>query len=147
MSDDEHPELDFDPLDATKILLREQFPFLPMGKIVLEPRPFELSSRRQSRSPSVREWWSMVWTSRTTSCWSDERFLSDTQRYRIGANYLQVPINKPIGCPVFTGQRHGQMAYEQTLRRISHLAGPPLSVGTNPGRPGNRAAVPFVQAR
>jgi catalase len=35
---------------------------------------------------------------------------SDTQRYRVGANYLQLPINAPR-VPVATNQRDGQMTY------------------------------------
>ena len=35
---------------------------------------------------------------------------SDTQRYRVGTNYLQLPINQPK-VPVYTGQRDGQMAF------------------------------------
>lgn len=31
MSDDEHPELDFDPLDDTKLWPEEDFPYLPVG--------------------------------------------------------------------------------------------------------------------
>jgi hypothetical protein len=31
---------------------------------------------------------------------------SDTQRYRVGANYLQLPVNQPK-CPVATNQRDG----------------------------------------
>jgi catalase len=35
---------------------------------------------------------------------------SDTQRHRVGANYLQLPVNAPVA-PVSTNQRDGQMAY------------------------------------
>ena len=35
---------------------------------------------------------------------------SDTQRYRVGPNYLQLPINRPK-VPVATNQRDGQMTY------------------------------------
>jgi len=35
---------------------------------------------------------------------------SDTQRYRVGPNYLQLPVNQPE-VPVRTNQRDGQMAY------------------------------------
>lgn len=35
---------------------------------------------------------------------------SDTQRYRVGPNYLQLPINAPR-CPFATNQRGGQMSY------------------------------------
>jgi catalase len=38
---------------------------------------------------------------------------SDTQRYRVGPNYLQLPVNQAKGVthPVATNQRDGQMAY------------------------------------
>jgi catalase len=39
LSDGEHPELDFDPLDATKIWPPEQFPFRLVGKMVLNKNP------------------------------------------------------------------------------------------------------------
>src|SRR5690606_33957948 len=39
---------------------------------------------------------------------------SDTQRYRVGTNYLQLPINAPRK-PAATNQRDGQMAYRQDL--------------------------------
>src|SRR5690606_33843009 len=37
---------------------------------------------------------------------------SDTQRYRVGPNYLQLPINQPQeGAAARTNQRDGQMTY------------------------------------
>ena len=36
---------------------------------------------------------------------------SDTQRYRVGPNYLQLPINAPLA-PAATNQRDGQMVYQ-----------------------------------
>jgi catalase len=36
---------------------------------------------------------------------------SDTQRYRVGANYLQLPVNQAKNADVRTNQRDGQMAY------------------------------------
>src|SRR3712207_1315543 len=38
---------------------------------------------------------------------------SDTQRYRVGPNYLQLPVNQPKGVEggPRTNQRDGQMAY------------------------------------
>ncbi len=36
---------------------------------------------------------------------------SDTQRYRVGPNYLQLPVNAPENAEVRTNQRDGQMAY------------------------------------
>ena len=36
---------------------------------------------------------------------------SDTQRYRVGANYLQLPVNSPKTGHIATNQRDGQMTY------------------------------------
>ena len=36
---------------------------------------------------------------------------SDTQRYRVGPNYLQLPVNQAKNARVATNQRDGQMAY------------------------------------
>ena len=36
---------------------------------------------------------------------------SDTQRHRVGANYLQLPVNQAKNAQVRTNQRDGQMAY------------------------------------
>jgi catalase len=38
---------------------------------------------------------------------------SDTQRYRVGPNYLQLPVNQAKAAEVRTNQRDGQMAYYQ----------------------------------
>jgi catalase len=42
---------------------------------------------------------------------------SDTQRYRVGPNYLQLPVNQPKGVDarVHTNQRGGQMSYGRDL--------------------------------
>ncbi len=112
LSDDEHAELDFDPLDATKIWPKEQFPFQHIGKIVLNKNPENYFAETEQVAFGTG-----VLVDGLE--FSDDKLLvgrtfsySDTQRYRVGTNYLQLPINKPKGCPVFTGQRDGQMTYE-----------------------------------
>lgn len=112
MSDDEHAELDFDPLDATKIWPKDQFPFLPVGKIVLNKNPDNYFAETEQIAFGTGVLVDGL-------DFSDDKLLvgrtfsySDTQRYRVGANYLQLPINRPKGCPVFSNQRDGQMTYE-----------------------------------
>ena len=112
MSDDEHAELDFDPLDATKIWPKEQFPFLPVGKIVLNKNPDNYFAETEQIAFGTGVLVDGL-------DFSDDKLLvgrtfsySDTQRYRVGTNYLQLPINRPKGCPVFSNQRDGQMAFE-----------------------------------
>jgi catalase len=113
MSDDEHPELDFDPLDDTKIWPTDKFPFLPVGKMTLNRNPenYFLEVEQAAFGTGV-----LV----DGLDFSDDKMLqgrtfsySDTQRYRVGANYLQLPINA-AQTHVATNQRDGQMAYHQT---------------------------------
>jgi catalase len=110
MSDNEHPELDFDPLDDTKRWPEDKFPLLPVGRMVLDRNPsnFFAESEQSAFGTGV-----LV----DGIDFSDDKMLqgrtlsySDTQRYRVGPNYLQLPVNAPKR-ETRTNQRDGQMAY------------------------------------
>lgn len=110
MSDDEHPELDFDPLDDTKLWPKEQFPWLPVGKMTLNRNPVDYFNEVE-----LSAFGTGVLVDGLD--FSDDKMLqgrtlsySDTQRYRVGANYLQLPINAPK-TRVATNQRGGQMSF------------------------------------
>lgn len=110
MSDDEHAELDFDPLDDTKIWPIDKFPFLPVGKMTLNRNPENYFAEVEQAAFGTG-----VLVDGLE--FSDDKMLqgrtfsySDTQRYRVGPNYLQLPINAPKK-HVATNQRDGQMAY------------------------------------
>jgi catalase len=110
MSDDAHPELDFDPLDDTKLWPEEQFPMLPVGRMTLDKNP-------QNFFAEVEQ--SAFGTGVLVDGldFSDDKMLqgrtfsySDTQRYRVGTNYLQLPVNQPQ-THTATNQRDGAMTY------------------------------------
>ncbi len=110
MSDDEHPELDFDPLDDTKLWPKDQFPWIPVGKLVLDRNPEDYFNEVEQVAFGTGV---LV----DGMDFSDDKMLqgrtfsySDTQRYRVGANYLQLPINQAKK-KVATNQRGGQMSY------------------------------------
>lgn len=110
MSDDEHPELDFDPLDDTKTWPEDRFPLLPAGRMVLDRNV----SNHFAENEQVAFGTGVLVDGLD---FSDDKMLvgrtfsySDTQRYRVGPNYLQLPINQPVNA-VNTNQRDGQMAY------------------------------------
>lgn len=114
MSDGEHPELDFDPLDDTKLWPTDQFPFLPVGKMTLDRNPVNFFAEVEQAAFGTGVLVDGL-------DFSDDKMLqgrtfsySDTQRYRVGTNYLQLPINAPKKS-VATNQRDGQMAYRQDL--------------------------------
>lgn len=111
MSDDEHPELDFDPLDDTKLWPEDKFPWMAVGKMVLDrnPEDYFMEVEQAAFGTGV-----LV----DGLDFSDDKMLqgrtfsySDTQRHRVGANYLQLPINAPKK-RVATNQSGGQMQYK-----------------------------------
>ena len=110
MSDDEHPELDFDPLDDTKVWPSDQFPFLPVGRMVLDRAPANFFAEVEQSAFGTGVLVDGL-------DFSDDKMLqgrtfsySDTQRYRVGANYLQLPINSPKTHEA-SNQRDGAMTY------------------------------------
>jgi catalase len=111
MSDDEHPELNFDPLDDTKVWPENEFPAKVVGTMVLDRNVDNhfLENEQISFGTGV-----LV----DGLDFSDDKMLvgrtfsySDTQRYRVGPNYLQLPVNKAKDADVATNQQGGQMAY------------------------------------
>ncbi len=110
ISDDEHPELDFDPLDPTKIWSPDQFPLLPVGRVILDKNPVNYFAEVEQAAFGTGVLVDGL-------DFSDDKLLqgrtfsySDAQRHRVGSNYLQLPINQPK-TPVATNQRDGQMTY------------------------------------
>jgi catalase len=109
MEDGEHPELEFDPLDDTKLWPQDRFPRLRVGRMVLDRNPENYFAEVEQAAFGTGV---LV----DGMDFSDDKMLigrtfaySDTQRFRVGANYLQLPINQPK-VAVITNQRDGQMA-------------------------------------
>jgi catalase len=111
MDDHDHPELDWDPLDDTKLWPENDFPVRPVGRMVLNRKPenFFAESEQIAFGTGV-----LV----DGLDFSDDKMLvgrtfsySDTQRHRVGANYLQLPVNQAKNANVRTNQRDGAMTY------------------------------------
>jgi catalase len=114
MSDDEHPELDFDPLDDTKVWPEEVFPLRKVGTMTLNRMPEDFFSENEQIAFGTGVLVDGL-------DFSDDKMLvgrtfsySDTQRYRVGPNYLQLPVNRPK-VEVRTNQQGGQMSYGRDI--------------------------------
>ncbi|MEI7033390.1 catalase, partial [Streptomyces pratensis] len=112
MSDDDHPELDFDPLDDTKTWPEQDFPPKAVGRMVLNRVPDNYFAENEQASFGTGVLVDGL-------DFSDDKMLvgrtfsySDTQRYRVGPNYLQLPVNQAKNAHVATNQRDGLMAYD-----------------------------------
>jgi catalase len=111
MDDHDHPELEFDPLDDTKVWPEDQFPPKPVGRMVLDRNASNFFAENEQIAFGTGVLVDGL-------DFSDDKMLvgrtfsySDTQRYRVGPNYLQLPVNHPRNAKVSTNQRDGQMAY------------------------------------
>ncbi len=111
MTDEEHPELDFDPLDDTKLWPENDFPPRPVGRMVLTSNV----ANHHTENEQIAFGTGVLVDGLD---FSDDKMLvgrtfsySDTQRYRVGPNYLQLPVNRPKNASVATNQQGGQMAY------------------------------------
>lgn len=130
MEDGPHPELDFDPLDDTKLWREDEFPWLPVGKMVLNKNPENYFNEVEQVSFGTGVLVDGL-------DFSDDKMLqgrtfsySDTQRYRIGANHLQLPINAAKK-RVATNQEGGQLRYhsDKAPEQNPHVNYEPSSLG------------------
>jgi catalase len=128
MSDDEHPELDWDPLDDTKTWPEDVFPLRPVGMMTLNRTVENFFAENEQAAFGTG-----VLVDGLE--FSDDKMLvgrtfsySDTQRYRVGTNYLQLPVNAPVNPPA-TNLRDGEMTYHVDRSGNPHVNYEPSSTG------------------
>jgi catalase len=112
MADGEHPELDFDPLDDTKQWPESQFPLRKVGRMVLNKKPDNFSAESEQSAFGTGVKVDGIEFSADKMLQGRTFSYSDTQRYRVGPNYQQLPINAPKR-EVHTNQRDGAMTRMQ----------------------------------
>jgi catalase len=102
--------LDFDPLDDTKIWPEDRFPLRPVGMLTLNRNVENFFAENEQAAFGTGVLVDGI-------DFSDDKMLvgrtfsySDTQRHRVGTNYLQLPINAPV-TRAATNQADGSMAY------------------------------------
>ncbi|MCC9146013.1 MULTISPECIES: catalase [unclassified Arthrobacter] len=115
MDDHDHPELDFDPLDDTKTWPEQEFEPKLIGTMTLNRNVVDHHNENEQIAFGTG-----VLVDGLE--FSDDKMLvgrtfsySDTQRYRVGPNYLQLPVNSAKNARVATNQRGGQMSYGTDL--------------------------------
>ncbi|MBA2769262.1 MAG: catalase [Sporichthyaceae bacterium] len=111
MTDEDHPELDFDPLDDTKVWPENDFPPRKVGTMTLNRNVSNFFAENEQIAFGTGVLIDGL-------DFSDDKMLvgrtfsySDTQRHRVGPNYLQLPVNNPKNAPASTNQRDGQMTF------------------------------------
>jgi catalase len=111
-------KFDFHPLDPTKDWFEEDIPYQLVGTMTLNRNPENIFAETESVGfnpgvvvPGIEPSEDKLLQGRLFS-------YSDTQRYRIGPNYLQLPINCPFA-QVSNNQRDGAMPIKQQNQHIN----------------------------
>ncbi|GAB6992236.1 catalase [Paenibacillus pini] len=112
-------QFDFYPLDATKDWFEEDIPYQLVGTMTLNRNPDNIFAETESVGfnpgvvvPGIEPSEDKLLQGRLFS-------YSDTQRHRIGPNYLQLPINCPFA-QVSNNQRDGAMPFKQQTDSINY---------------------------
>uniref|UniRef100_A0A8C5D6M8 Catalase n=1 Tax=Gadus morhua TaxID=8049 RepID=A0A8C5D6M8_GADMO len=99
----------FNPFDLTKVWSHKEYPLIPVGKLVLNRNPTnyfavveQLAFDPSNMPPGVEASPDKMLQGRLFS-------YPDTHRHRLGANYLQIPVNCPYKTRVSNYQRDGPM--------------------------------------
>ena len=150
MDDHDHPELDWDPLDDTKVWPEELYEPKKVGTLQLNRNVENFFAENEQISFGTG-----VLVDGLE--FSDDKMLvgrtfsySDTQRYRVGPNYLQLPVNSPKNAKVATNQRDGLMTYfVDTGGENPHVNYEPSTMGglAEADRPTHDELGPVIQGR
>lgn len=109
----------FDPLDPTKTWPEDVLPLIPVGTMTLNRNPenFFAEVEQAAFSPSAL----VPGIEPSEDKLLQGRLFSypDTQRHRLGPNYLQIPVNCPYA-PVRNHQRDGAMQTKQDPSPINY---------------------------
>lgn len=98
----------FNPFDLTKVWPQAEYPLIPVGRIVLNRNPSNYFNEVEQAAFCPAHMPPGIETSPDKMLQGRLFSYSDTHRHRLGANYQQLPINRPV-CPVFNYQRDGFM--------------------------------------
>lgn len=108
MSEDEARNLPYNPFDLTKVWYKKDFPLIEVGYFELNKNPdnYFLDVEQAAFNPAAV----VPGISFSPDKMLQGRLFSygDAQRYRLGVNHHQIPVNAPR-CPVHSYHRDGQM--------------------------------------
>ncbi|MEG2383351.1 MAG: catalase [Oscillospiraceae bacterium] len=131
MTPEEGERLSFDPLDDTKTWPEDVFPLRRVGVMTLDKNPQSFFAEVEQAAfcpanvvPGVELSADKMLQGRSFS-------YLDTQRHRLGPNFMQLPVNRSIS-PVVNNQRDGAMNYTFNPSPINYS---PNSLAENNPRP------------
>jgi len=112
-------KLEYDPLDATKVWPEEDYPLVEVGRMKLNrnPKNFFAENEQMAFSPNNI----VPGITFTNDKLLQTRLFSyaDAQRYRIGVNYQDLPVNRPQ-CPFHENNYEGKMQMRVPEEKVDY---------------------------
>ncbi len=98
-----------DPFDVTKVWLYNDYPLIPIGRLVLNRNPDNFFAQIEQAAFSPANFVPGVEPSPDKLLQGRLFSYPDTQRHRLGPNYALIPVNCPYAKPISNYQRDGLM--------------------------------------
>ncbi|KAF9219293.1 catalase [Gyrodon lividus] len=139
MTPEQAEKFRYNVLDLTKVWPHNDYPLRPVGKLVLNENVQNYFAEIEQAAFSPSHTIPYVEPSADPVLQSRLFSYPDTQRYRLGPNYSQIPVNAPI-VPVANFQRDGPMTinnqgvrpnYQSTVAPLTYLR-PRGAITSNP---------------
>ena len=125
---DEACSLYFNPLDDTKTWPEDEFPLIKVGKMTLTHNPKNFFAEVEQAAFCPANIVPGIELSADKMLQGRGFSYLDTQRYRIGINFIQLPINKPK-VKVDNNMQDGAMNYYPNKGKVNYY---PSSIEKNP---------------
>ncbi len=104
------PGYRFNPFDITKVWPHEDYPMIPVGRMVLDRNPDNFFAQITQVGFDVANFVPGIGPSPDRMVLARMFAYADSQRYRTGPNYEQLPVNRPLD-EVHNYNKDGPMLY------------------------------------
>lgn len=103
-------KMPFNPFDITKVWYHKDFPLIPVGKFTLNRNPVNYFAEVEQIAFSPHNLVPGIEPSPDKILHGRMFAYPDSQRYRLGVNFAQIPVNAPIRSKAANLERDGLMA-------------------------------------
>lgn len=102
----------FNPFDLTKVWPYKDYPLIPVGKLVLNRNPENYFAEVEQSAFNPAHFVPGIGPSPDKMLQGRLFSYGDTHRYRLGANHMQLPVNRPHATAVANYSRDGYMRFD-----------------------------------
>lgn len=109
------------PFDLTKVWSQKEFPLIPVGRLTLDRNPRNYFAEVEQIAFSPSHLVPGIEVSPDKMLQARLFAYNDAQRYRLGANFLQIPVNCPYRTKVKNYHRDGPMNVTDNQGMLAQL--------------------------